>query len=107
MMDSILMREGSETMFFNHLLISFILFPFFMHPPNIPWSLGGIKPVSNTSSLMLLLSHSPSLPASLLHETITQKMCSDGNVKWWEGEDVLNSLFGEMRNTELFVMLSE
>lgn len=105
MMDSALMREGSYTMIFNHLLISFILFPFFIHPPNTPWSLGGIRPVSNTSSLMLLLSHTPRLPASHLHQTVTHdKMCS---MKRWEGKDVLNSLFGEMRNNELFVMLLE
>lgn len=92
-------------MFFNHLLISFILFPFFIYPPNIPSSLGAVRPVSNASSLMLLLSPGPRLPASLLHQTITQdEMCS---VKWCEGKDVLNSLFGEMRNNELFVMLLE
>lgn len=91
--------------FFNHLLISFILFPFFIHSPNIPWSLGGIRPVSSTSSLMLLLSHRPRLPASLLHQTITHdEMCS---MKWREGKDVLNSLFGEMSNNGLFVMLLE
>lgn len=63
--------------------------------------------MSNIFSLTLLLSNSLGLPASLLHQTITQYEVCSMQLKCCEGKDVSNSLFGEICNNELFVMLSE